>query len=74
MSPKDTLPTDEKNLGAVSVYLAKTVTTNTIKTYLAGVRNLHILHGFDLPLTDFLHLQFVLRAIKGNPRVLVCSL
>ena len=44
------LPANESTLIYFEVYLAKTFKVGTIKTYLAGVRNLHILNGLDLPL------------------------
>ena len=64
LNPSQALPANESTLIYFAVYLAKTLKVGTIKTYLAGVRNLHILNGFDLPLKQFVCLQYVLRGIK----------
>ena len=64
LNPSQALPGNELTLIYFAVYLAKTLEVATITTYLAGVRNLHILNGFDLPLKQFVRLQYVLRGIK----------
>ena len=64
LNPSQALPANESTLIYFAVYLAKTLKVGTIKTYLAGVRNLHVLNGFDLPLKQFVRLQYVLRGIK----------
>ena len=56
LNPSQALPANELTLIYFAVYLDKTLKIGTIKTYLAGVRNLHILNGFDLPPKQFMHL------------------
>ena len=56
LNPSQALPANELTLTYFAVYLDKTLKIGTIKTYLAGVRNLHILNGFDLPPKQFMHL------------------
>ena len=58
------LPASESTIIYFAVYLVKTLKVGTIKTYLSGVRNMHILDGYDLPLRTFIHLQYVLHGIK----------
>lgn len=58
------LPTTENILIYFAVFLAQTLNPGTIKVYLAAVRNLHLINGFDLPLSKFLRLQYILRGIK----------
>ena len=64
LNPAQALPASESTIIYFAVYLAKTLKVGTIKTYLAGVRNMHILNGYDLPLRAFIRLQYVLRGIK----------
>ena len=45
-------------------HLARTLKASTIKVYLAGVRSLHIDHGFDNPLKNCLRLERVIRGVK----------
>lgn len=58
------LPTSETVLTYFAVFLAQTVNPGTIKVYLAAVRHLHLINGFDLPVNKFTRLQYVLRGIK----------
>ena len=44
--------------------LSHTLKASSIKVYLAGVRALHIEHGFDNPLTNCLRLERILRGIR----------
>ena len=55
-NPSQALPADELTPIYFAVYHDKTLKIGTMKTYLAGVWNLHILNGFDLPLKQFMHL------------------
>ena len=57
------LPTTENIL----IYFAvKTVNPETIKVYLAAVRHMHLVNGYDLPITKFQRLHHILRGIKRN--------
>ena len=58
------LPTNELILCYFVVFLAQSVKHSTIKGYLAAVKHLHLKHGFDLKLDQFIHLQYILRGIK----------
>ena len=52
--------------------MARTVRHGTIKTYLAAVRNLHIISGYKDPLRGRLLLKKILRGIlryQGSPRI-----
>ena len=64
LNPSQALPANELTLIYFAVYLVKTLKVGTIITYLAVVRNFHILNGFDLPLKLFVRLQYVLRGIN----------
>ena len=59
----DLLPAFEGTLVYFASYLARTVRPSTIKLYLAPVRNLHIMAGFNDPLKGKLLLHKVLRGI-----------
>lgn len=68
----DILPASEGTLVYFASYLARTVRHGTIKTYLAAVRNLHIISGYKDPLRGRLLLQKILRGIlryQGSPRI-----
>ena len=58
------VPTNETVLTYFAVFLAQNVTPGTIKVYLAAVRYMHLIDGFDLPDNKFLRLQYILRGIK----------
>ena len=57
------LPASEDTLILFATHLAQTRAHSTIKTYLVGVRHLHVIHGLNNPLEDKLRLQQVLRGI-----------
>ena len=57
----DILPASEGTLIYFASYLARTVRHSTIKTYLAAVRNLHIISGYKDPLKGRLLLKKILR-------------
>ena len=66
------LPASEGTLIYFASYLARTVRHGTIKTYLAAVRNLHIISGYKDPLRGRLLLKKILRGIlryQGSPRI-----
>ena len=68
----DLLPASEGTLVYFASYLARTVRHSTIKLYLAAVRNLHIMAGFNDPLKGKLLLHKVLRGIlryQGDQRI-----
>ena len=58
------LPSTENILIYFAVFLAKTVNPETIKVYLAAVRHMHLVNGYDLPIAKFQHLHYILRGIK----------
>jgi hypothetical protein len=61
------LPTTENLLIYFAVFLAKTVNPDTIKVYLAAVRHIghmHLVNGYDLQITKFQRLHYILRGIK----------
>ena len=58
------LPTTENILIYFAVFLAKTVNPETIKVYLAAVRHMHLVNGYDLPIAKFQRLHYILRGIK----------
>ena len=58
------LPTTENTLIYFAVFLAKTVNLDTIKVYLAAVRHMHLVKGYDLQITKFQRLHYILRGIK----------
>ena len=58
------LPSTENILIYFAVFLAKTVNPETIKVYLAAVRHMHLVNGYDLPITKFQRLHYILRGIK----------
>ena len=55
-NPSQALPADELTPIYFAVCHDKTLKIGTMKTYLAGVWNLHILNGFVLPPKQFMHL------------------
>ena len=68
----DILPASEGTLVYFASYLARSVRHSTIKTYLAAVRNLHIISGYDDPLRGRLLLKKILRGIlryQGSARI-----
>ena len=58
------LPSTENILIYFAVFLAKTVNPETIKVYLAAVRHMHLVNGYDLPIAKFQRLHYILRGIK----------
>ena len=58
------LPTTENTLIYFAVFLGKTVNPDTIKVYLAAVRHMHLVNGYDLQITKFQRLHYILRGIK----------
>ena len=68
----DILPASAGTLIYFASYLARTVRHCTIKIYLAAVRNLHIVSGYNDPLQGKLLLKKILRGIlryQGFPRI-----
>ena len=68
----DILPAPEGTLIYFASYLARTVRHCTIKIYLAAVRNLHIVSGYNDPLQGKLLSKKILRGIlryQGCPRI-----
>ena len=68
----DILPASEGTLVYFASFLARTVRQSTIKIYLAAVRNLHIVSGYEDPLQGRLLLRKILRGIlryQGSPRI-----
>lgn len=66
----DILPASQGTLIYFASHLACTVRHSTIKIYLAAVRNLHIISGYDDPLHGRLILKKILRGIlcyRGFP-------
>ena len=66
MNVNPQLPVNEEVLINFSVALARSVQYTTIKNYLSAVKNYHSSHGFELPLSNFLRLQLILRGIKRS--------
>ena len=64
LNPAQALPASESTIIYFAGCLAKTLKIGTIKTYLAGVRNMHIPNGYNLLLRTFIRLQYVLCGIK----------
>ena len=62
--PRSILPADENRLTFFSTYMACYVKTETNKVYLAAIRYMHIINGYNLDLQSFLRLQYVLKGIK----------
>ena len=60
------LPASEENLMCLCAHLADRLHHSSIKTYLSGVRSLHIDYGFPDPLTNSLQLHCLLRGIKRH--------
>ena len=58
------LPTTENILIYFAVFLAKTVNPDTIKVYLNAVSHVHLFNGYDLQVTKFQRLHYILRGIK----------
>jgi len=68
----DILPASEGTLVYFASFLARTVRQSTIKIYLAVVRNLHIVSGYEDPLQRRLLLRKILRGIlrcQGSHRI-----
>ena len=68
----DILPASEGTLIYFPSYLARTVRHCTIKIYLAAVRNLHMVSGYNDPLQGKLLLKKILRGIlryQGCPHI-----
>ena len=69
------LPASEGTLILFVTELAQSRAVSTIRTYLAGVRHLHIIHGFTNPLQSTPRLDLVLKGLKrvklrpGKPRL-----
>ena len=69
------LPASEGTLMLFVTELAQTRAHTTIRTYLAGVRHLHVIHGLPNPLEQSLRLDLVLKGIRrikpkqGKPRL-----
>ena len=61
-----TLPASENNLLLFIAELSQTKAYNTIHTYLAGVRHLHVLAGYPNPLEKAPQLQLALRVFRGE--------
>ena len=61
---------DSKPLPAAEVDLLRFITDSVSRglaaSTISGVRNLHIINGFENPLEGFQRLRLVLRAIKGE--------
>ena len=60
------LPATENVLSNFAVFLARTVKHTTIKRYLFGVKNFHLKNNFQLELSNFHQLQYLLRGIKRS--------
>ena len=58
------VPASEETLSLLVAFLADRLKPQSIKVYLAGVRVLHISHGFHNPLTHTIKLQQTLRGIE----------
>ena len=63
----DILPASEGTLIYFASYLARTVRHCTIKIYLAAVRNLHIVSGYNDPLQGKLLLKKDLKGYSSLP-------
>ena len=69
------IPASENNLLLFIAELSQTKSYNTVHTYLAGVRHLHVLSGYPNPLEKALRVQLALRGFKRckppqpNPRL-----
>ena len=60
------VPTNENTLCYFVVFLARTVKHSTIKSYLAGVKHLHLKCGIPLELESYQQLQYIMRGIKRS--------
>jgi len=58
------IPGSENTLTLFTTYLASRIKPQSIKVYLAGVRALHISHGYPNPFTYTVKLQQTLRGIE----------
>ncbi len=58
------LPASEAVLLLFVAEKAQTVSHSTIKSYLAGIRNLHIMKGYGNPIADFLRLELAVRGVQ----------
>ena len=64
------LPADLKTIATYAQFLSRSVTPQTVRNYLSGVKFLHILLGLDYPFTESFILRLVLRGISRlNPHV-----
>ena len=62
------LPSTENILIYFAVFLAKTVNPETIKVYLAAVRHMHLVNGYDLPIAKFQTFALYFTRHKTNSR------
>ena len=62
------LPASELTLRYFCTYLSKTVSYQTIKVYLAGIRPLHIEHGYEDPTKDAPLLSYLCTGIRRSER------
>ena len=58
------MPVDENTLVQYAAYLARSIKYSSIKSYLAAVRHLHILNGYDLDFKKYPRLQLICKGIK----------
>ena len=58
------MPVDENTLVQYTAYLARPIKYSSIKSYLAAVRHLHILNGYDLDFKKYPRLQLICKGIK----------
>ena len=58
------MPVDENTLVQYTAYLARSIKYSSIKSYLAAVRHLHILNGYDLDFKKYPRLQLICKGIK----------
>ena len=58
------IPASEETLSLFVAFLAERLKPQSIKVYLAGIRALHISHGFHNPLTHTIKLKQTLRGIE----------
>ena len=62
----DPLPASEDTLILFAAELAQSISHSSIRSYLSGVRHLHIIHGLTNPLEKTLRLDLVLRGIRRD--------
>ena len=64
------LPANLDTVCGFAQFLSRSITSNSIRNYLSGIKMLHILLGYEYNFTDDLHLQLVLRGIgRMKPHV-----